>query len=155
MRPNGGLGCTMAVSCKKLDHSQPSAWIWKTGQGTEHGTLKWIEFKKITGCKRSEKLQKLHKLGARLKTGQKNEHLEVLRGRELVCVKIFSKLLKIPVQEHKRQLLSITLDLSSKVGWKWKWSNGVGKGKIIFNITNNVKSCQKKWVHVVKRIGMI
>ena len=47
------------------------------------------------------------------------------------------------------QLLSITLDLNSKVGWKWKWSNGAGKRKsemsIIWciSITNNVKSCKK------------
>ena len=50
------------------------------------------------------------------------------------------------------QLLSITLDLNSKVGWKWKWSNGAGKRKsemsiiCCISITNNVKSCkQNQW----------
>ena len=55
------------------------------------------------------------------------------------------------------QLLSITLDLNSKVGWKWKWSNGAGKRKsdmsIIWciSITNNVKSCKKKSMKQLKR----
>ena len=51
--------------------------------------------------------------------------------------------LYFPIQ--KRQLLSIILDLSSKVGWKWKWSNVVRKSEmsLSISITNNVKSCKK------------
>ena len=45
------------------------------------------------------------------------------------------------------QGLSLWFHFSSKIGRKWKWSNGVGKSEIsiiwCISITNNVKSCKK------------
>ena len=46
-----------------------------------------------------------------------------------------------------RRSVSMSAGSSPKVGWKWKWSNGVGKSEMsiiwCISITNNVKSNKK------------
>ena len=50
-------------------------------------------------------------------------------------------------KNHLRHSVSMSAGSSPKVGWKWKWSNGVGKSEMsiiwCISITNNVKSNKK------------
>ena len=58
-------------------------------------------------------------------------------------------------KRYLRRSVSMSAGSSPKVGWKWKWSNGVGKSEMsiiwCISITNNVKSNKKKSMKQLKR----